>query len=185
MLHKLLSALKAKAEPAAARDSAASASQDAKLADRFIEEGNRAENAGDLATARARYEDAVRAAPDHAAAHLNLGIARFAVGDTAGAIASYERALAIEPRQPFVNYNYAMALRAQGELPRAADLLRTALAAKPDFVEALIVLANVQESRGQVDDAAASLRAALAPAPGSCRRAQQPGHVASIARPAL
>jgi protein O-GlcNAc transferase len=132
------------------------------LADRLIAEGNRAEDAGDIAGACRKYLDAIAIADDYAVAHLNLGIARFAAGDVAGALQSYERALTLEPRQPFVNYNLALVVQSQGDISRAEQLLLAAIAGKPDFFEARIVLAHVQESRGSLDEAAASLQSALA-----------------------
>ena len=54
-------------------------------ADSLIAEGNRAEDAGDLARACELYRRAVSLAPQLAKAHLNLGVGLEASGDAAGA----------------------------------------------------------------------------------------------------
>src|SRR5438477_10713302 len=82
--------------PRAAQSPAALAAKE--LADHLLAEGNRAEAAGDLDAARANYLRAITTAPDHAPAHLNLGIALANSGDATGAIRSYEQALALDPR---------------------------------------------------------------------------------------
>ncbi|HWI35279.1 MAG TPA: tetratricopeptide repeat protein, partial [Burkholderiales bacterium] len=65
-------------------------------ADRLIAEGNRAEDGGRLEEARDIYRRAVAAAPNHARAHVNLGIALEALGDVEGAAASHRAALAVD-----------------------------------------------------------------------------------------
>src|SRR5581483_2933965 len=130
-------------------------------AERLIAEGNRAEQAGRVREACELYRRAIAAAPDHAKAHLNLGIGLEAAGDREAAVSAYERALAIDPADPYVNYNLGKLLDARREWERAETLLRAALAAKPRFPEALVVLANVCESQGRLDAAAAALESAL------------------------
>src|SRR5690349_14401112 len=87
-----------------------------KAADRFIGEGNRAEGRGEFATACEHYRAAVQAAPQYAAAHLNLGVGLESAGDLPGARSSYERALALEPANPFANYNLAKLSYLAGDL---------------------------------------------------------------------
>src|SRR5260221_5830655 len=71
----------------------------------LIAEGNRAEDAGDLARACELYRRAVSLAPHLAKAHLNLGVGLEASGDAAGALAADETTLAIDPARPAANYN--------------------------------------------------------------------------------
>jgi Flp pilus assembly protein TadD len=71
----------------------------------LIAQGNRAEDAGELARACELYRQAATLAPASAKAHLNLGIGLEACGDVRGARASYEKALAIEPSSAAANYN--------------------------------------------------------------------------------
>ena len=130
-------------------------------ADRLIAEGNRAEDAGELAQACELYRRAVALAPQHPKAHINLGIALEAMGDGASAIRSYEQALASDPAHPAANYNLGKLLHAHGEMVRAESLLTRALQGRPDFPEARIMLALVQVSQGKLDHAAIELEAAL------------------------
>ena len=124
------------------------------LADRLIAEGKSVEREGRLDEACARYRAAVDAAPEYAAAHLNLGIGLEALGDNEGAIRSYERALDREQHDPYALYNLGRMLYVRGSLERAQALLIRALDARPDFAEASVVLAGVRAALG--DDAAAA-----------------------------
>ena len=130
-------------------------------ADRLIDEGNRAESAGELPQACALYRQAAARAPQYARAHVNLGIGLEALGDIDGAIASHESALQSEPRDPYANYNLGKLLYGRGELPRARHLLTRALQGRPDFPEARIVLALVLVAQGEPGQAATELEAAL------------------------
>jgi protein O-GlcNAc transferase len=132
-----------------------------KAADRLIDEGNRAERAGDLSQACDLYRQAVARAPRYAKAHVNLGIGLEALGDIDGAIACHESALQSEPGDPYANYNLGKLVYGRGELPRARLLLTRALQGRPDFPEARIVLALVLVSQGKPTDAATELEAAL------------------------
>lgn len=130
-------------------------------ADRLIAEGNRAEEAGRLEEACERYREAVRAAPDYAKAHVNLGIGLEAAGATAAAISSYEAALAIDPVDPFAAYNLGKLLYTGGRPEEAERLLRQALQNRPSFPEAQIVLSRVLEGQGNLGAAAAALESAM------------------------
>ena len=134
---------------------------DLALADARIDEGNRTEDAGDLSGAEALYRQAVAAAPGHARAHLNLGIALAARGDAEGAAAAYERVLAIAPGHAFGNYNFARLAYLRGDHARAQTLIEAALATKPDFPQALAVQSSVLDALGKPDLAIAPLQAAL------------------------
>ena len=135
---------------------------DVDRADRLVEEGNGLEDGGDLDGAESRYREAVAAAPGHARAHLNLGIALAAKGDTDAAERAYEACLAIEPDHPFGNYNFACLALVGGDLARAEALVGAALRTKPGFPQALVVQSNVMDALGRLGDAVTSLEAALA-----------------------
>ena len=130
-------------------------------ADRLIDEGNRAESAGELLRACDLYRQAVARAPRYARAQVNLGIGLEAVADIDGAIACHERALESEPGEPFANYNLGKLVHGRGELPRAERLLTRALQSRPDFPEARIVLALVLVAQSKPAQAATELEAAL------------------------
>jgi protein O-GlcNAc transferase len=144
------------------REEAASASDEAvKQADRLIAEGNRAEDAGDAATACECYRQATAIAPSYAKAHLNLGIGLEATGEAEQAREAYEAALVIDARNAFANYNLGKLYLARGASARAEPLLRQALADKPDFPEAYVVLAGLLDGRGESSAAALALEEAL------------------------
>jgi predicted O-linked N-acetylglucosamine transferase (SPINDLY family) len=132
-----------------------------RAADRLIAEGNRAEEAGRLEEACERYREAVRAAPDYARAHLNLGIGLEAAGAAEAATASYEAALAIDPADPFAAYNLGKLLYTRGKPAEAERLLRQALSNRDSFPEAQVVLSRVLESQGNLGAAAAALESAM------------------------
>ena len=160
LLNRLLSTSAATPAPEAA-PAPVRAPDDTALADERIAEGNRVEDAGDLAHAEALYREAVAAAPGHARAHLNLGIALAAKGDTAGAERAYEACLAIAPDHPFGNYNFARLAFLREDFARAESLIAAALRAKPDFPQALVVQSNVLDALGKPEPAIDSLEAAL------------------------
>jgi protein O-GlcNAc transferase len=130
-------------------------------ADRLINEGNRAERAGQLREACALYLQAVGAAPDYGKAHLNLAIALEALGDGEAALASYEAALANDPADPYANYNLGRLRYNRGELRRAEDLLTQALRNRPDFPDACVVLASIYDAQGKLAAAVDALEDAL------------------------
>jgi predicted O-linked N-acetylglucosamine transferase (SPINDLY family) len=152
--------------------SSAAASQTAphttilETADRLIAEGNRAEDAGDIATACERYRRATEVAPMYAKAHLNLGIGLEARGDTEQARRSYETALSIDPADAYANYNLGRQLFSQNSLAQAEPLLRQALRSNPDFPDARVVLSRLLENKGDLDAAATELESALRIRPG-------------------
>ena len=129
--------------------------------ERLIAQGDQAEAEGNLREACEHYRRAVEAAPQHAKARLNLGVALEAIEDADGAIESYEAALAIDPENAYANYNLGKVLYTRGELPRAEELLRAALKHKPEFPEAQVVLSSVYEAQGNLTTAAAALEVAL------------------------
>jgi protein O-GlcNAc transferase len=130
-------------------------------ADRLIEAGNRAENAGKLLEACGLYRKAVAAAPDYAKAHLNLGIGLEAAADTDAAIRSYEAALALDPGDAYAYYNLGKLLYARGDPRSAKGMLLAALDRKAEFPEAQVALSNVYDLLGDTSAAAAALDSAL------------------------
>jgi predicted O-linked N-acetylglucosamine transferase (SPINDLY family) len=134
-------------------------------AEGLIAEGNRAEDAGDAARARELYRQAVAAAPQLAAAHLNLGIALEGAGDMAAARAAYERALELEPAGAAAHYNLGKLLYGQGAMAQAQAHLAHALAARPDFPQARLVHGYALHALGRLHEAVLELRAGLAARP--------------------
>ena len=108
-----------------------------------------------------RYREAVRAAPDYAKAHVNLGIGLEAAGATEAAISAYEAALAINAADPFAAYNLGKLRYTGGRLEEAERLLRQSLQHRPAFPEAQVVLSRVLEAQGNLGAAAAALETAM------------------------
>jgi predicted O-linked N-acetylglucosamine transferase (SPINDLY family) len=135
-------------------------------ADRLIAEGNGAEDAGRIDEACARYREAVRAAPEYARAHLNLGVGLEALGEAEGAAASYRAALALEAGNPYAHYNLGKLQFTRGAIGTAEGHLRAALAARPGFAEASVVLGHLLGARGDPQGAAAAFEAGLRERPG-------------------
>jgi predicted O-linked N-acetylglucosamine transferase (SPINDLY family) len=129
-------------------------------ADRLIEEGNGREDAGDLAGAEALYRRAAAAAPGHARAWLNLGIALASKGDEDAAARAYDTVLAIDRGHANGNYNYARLAWLRGDYPRAEALARMALQGRPDFPQAFVVLSNALEAQDKLAEAADALESA-------------------------
>lgn len=130
-------------------------------AELLVKEGNAAEDAGQLAQARALYERAVAIAPQLPAAHLNLGIALEALGEATAARAAYERVLALDPGHPFGAYNLGKLNYLEGRRPEAKALLRLALARRPEFAEAWVMLGTVLEAEKDLPGAEDALTRAL------------------------
>ncbi len=135
-------------------------------ADRLIAEGNRAENAGRIDEACARYREAVRAAPDYPKGHVNLGIGLEAQGRADEAAASYRAALALDPDEPYAHYNLGKLHFLQGAPQLAEPHLRAALAARREFPEACMVLGHLLASRGAPEEAVTHFEAGLRDRPG-------------------
>ena len=147
--------------PPVAQSAVVMPNDDVAASDALIVEGNALEDGGDLAQAESRYRAAVAAAPGHARASLNLGIALAARGDEDGAVAAYERVLEIDPTHPYGNYNYARLAFLRKDLPRAEAMVAAALRAKPDFPQALVVQAEVLDALGRPQEAVEALQRAL------------------------
>jgi protein O-GlcNAc transferase len=145
----------------AAESTATAPTRDAETADALIAEGNRAEQAGNLAVACERYRSAVQIAPGNAKAHLNLAIGLEALGDADQARESYKAALAIDPADTYANYNLGRHLFLRNDLILAEPLLRRAINGSPEFAEARIVLSRLLEQKNDFIAAAAELEQAL------------------------
>jgi predicted O-linked N-acetylglucosamine transferase (SPINDLY family) len=136
-------------------------SRSTQAADRCIAAGREAEGAGNLVEACALYRKAVELAPQHAPAHLNLGVGLEAAGDADGARKSYEAVLAIDPGNAFANYNLGKLCYVRREFSEAERYIRAALKRKPEFPEAHVVLANLHDARGEYPEAAVVLETAV------------------------
>jgi tetratricopeptide (TPR) repeat protein len=72
-------------------------------------------DSGDYTGAAAGFSEALKASPDDAALHYDLGNALFRAGKLGPAIASYQRAFDLWPRGGDIRFNLGFALRRAGE----------------------------------------------------------------------
>lgn len=135
---------------------------DAGMAQRLLERGIAAEDAGENSQAQACYRQAIEADPAFASAHMNLGIALQAQGEIAAAIESYERAVALDPASAPSHYNLGLAHLADRQFAEAEAALRAALGLREEFPEAWVALAEALESGGRNAEALAALERAIA-----------------------
>ncbi len=98
------------------------------------------------------FTDAVRLAPEFAAAWGNVGVARRRVGDITGAFDAYDRALELEPHNPTVLSNLAGLYRSIGRDAEADAALEAA-----NYTHAsphqLLVRGDLELARGNTEEA--------------------------------
>ncbi len=108
-----------------------------------------------LAEAEASFRQALRAEPDHAQAHGNLGNALRARGDLEGAVACFREAIRLRPNLAEAFNNIGNILHQQGRLQEAELHLRRALRLKPDSAEIAfnlgMLLAKLERTEESID----------------------------------
>ena len=117
--------------------------------------------AGQLNEAAAGYRQVVALAPEHYAAHLNLGVVLRALRRLDEALASYDRALAIRPRSVDAHHNRGAVLF---DLRRAGDALASydrAIALGSDNPDTHHRRGLALRELGRLDEALASLDHAI------------------------
>lgn len=98
------------------------------------------------------FEDAVKLAPEFAAAWGNVGVARRRLGDIDGALSAYQKALAIEADNPTILNNLSSLYRALGRHQEADHALIAAnLALASPHV--LIVRGDLELTQGRLKSA--------------------------------
>jgi tetratricopeptide (TPR) repeat protein len=106
-------------------------------------------------------ERAVRAAPQFAEGHNDLGVGLARKGDVAGAIERYRTSLALKPGFDEAENNWGVVLAGLGQLDSAVAHYRRALASNPDNPDAEVNWGNVLVRAGKTDDAIAHYQRAL------------------------
>lgn len=86
--------------------------------------------------AAARFQTALRIAPEFPQAHNNLAYVLDHQGKNQEAIAHYRQALTLAPNDPEGHYNLGLVLMRQWQLPEAIHHFQTALRLAPDFHKA-------------------------------------------------
>lgn len=140
--------LRARVEPLA-RKAVAAASRDRALdAAGWFDLGLSLDE-GSPAQAREAYARAVRLAPRHVDAHVNLGRLLHEAGELASAAVHYQKALAVEPAHPVAAFNLGVVLEDQGLLGAAVRAYQLALEHDPAQVDAHHNLGHLFEKLGQ------------------------------------
>jgi tetratricopeptide (TPR) repeat protein len=108
---------------------------------------------GDAAAAADQFRAALRARPDDAMIHNNLGNALRLQGDKAGAVASFRQALQLGPALAEAHSNLGQMLLEQYRAEQALPHCREAVRLRPDLAEAQNNLGNVLRELGQLAEA--------------------------------
>jgi tetratricopeptide (TPR) repeat protein len=123
--------------------------------------GHLAARKGDLASARAKYEEALKLDPSSPLAHIALGNAYLNDRDRAAqAAAEFEAALKARPGHPSALIGLARVALGKGEAQEAVRHLNAALAARDDF-NAHMLLGNAQVRLKNLTDGIAHLERAV------------------------
>ena len=101
---------------------------------------------GQLISAQALYAQVIQAAPDHAAAHHNLGVALLDNGQYRAAVTSFDCAIALEASNAAMHYNRGNALLALNDARAAIDSYHHALALHPHDAQTLNNLGNAHSA---------------------------------------
>lgn len=126
----------------------------------MIDEGLAAQRAGDLETARNRFEAALEQAPDHPEALHLLGLVCLGEGDQTKALHLIERAVAIDPTEPIFRLNGAAIYEKQQNFAAAAQHLRAAADAAPHDVRIRLRLGRSELGAGELEAALATFERA-------------------------
>lgn len=138
-----------------------------------FQEGVTAFNAGDFATAAARFEAAIAQAPTVPALHVNLALAYLRLQRSGEAVASLEKAAALAPADASVQYQLGSAYVDIQQYDKAVAALQKGLGATPDLAkdalaaEATATLGAVYFAQGKVPEAEAAFQRVLAARPDS------------------
>ena len=116
---------------------------------------------GRPADAVRHFEASVKARPDSAPAHYNLGTALAMAGQFEPAITEYERAIAINPKYGVALANMGSVLLQLGRGREAVRRLEQAVAITPDNIEALNSLSVAYANEGDIEKALTTIDRAL------------------------
>lgn len=104
-------------------------------ADALADEGNALFQAGDFATAAARFERATQVFPTHALAWKGLGHALLSLGRTEHAARAFDRAIGLRADSATALWGGALAHAELGHRPVAQNYLRRVLQLQPSWID--------------------------------------------------
>jgi tetratricopeptide (TPR) repeat protein len=121
-------------------------------------EAKTAEDAGDVATAAAKYREILKIEPELGPAYNNLGALYFKQGRFRDAANVLERGLKVDPHMTSASALLGMSLFQMGDYARAKPRLETALAANPIDRNLELLLVNDLTKLGYFEPAATHLQ---------------------------
>lgn len=105
--------------------------------EQVLQQGWQLHQAGRVADAERIYREVLQHAPQHPAACVYLGIARFDQRDFRGSAEAYRAALALQPHFPVAWNNLGNSLRMLGDIEEADRCFGRALEQQPGYLSAL------------------------------------------------
>ena len=123
----------------------------------LYQEAKSAEQAGDLPSAIAKYEEILKIAPGLGPAYNNLGAVYFKQGQYEQAVTVLERGLKVDPKMTSASALLGMAFFQIGEYAKARPRLEAVVAANPNDNKAEFLLVNDLTKLGDFHAAAAHL----------------------------
>ncbi len=135
--------------------------------DLWLLAAERFDELGLLQDAVEAYRNALRAKPDCALAHHNLGLAYGRLGRPRDAASEFEQALRINPAQAGTHYDLAVAYEETGMLQEAIDTYRKALGLSPGAEQIYYNLGVTYCKLGHWRDAVHAFEETIRIAPGS------------------
>jgi tetratricopeptide (TPR) repeat protein len=123
----------------------------------LVAQGRKAYEAGRYQDAADAFARAVEAAPDSAAARVNLGLTQLQLGNADAAAAHLQAAFTLAPDDPEVSGDLLRVLLRLGREDDAILMLRKSSSARPDDEETLVSLAILLASKERYGEAAALL----------------------------
>lgn len=117
--------------------------------------------AGHLQQAEKAYMELLRAFPDHAAGHNDIGVLYHSLNQLDKALFHYNKAVSLKADYPQALINSGIILMDQGKFTEAVALFRRVLDSNPTDIAALTNLGTAQHRQGKLDEALVSFRLVL------------------------
>lgn len=130
-------------------------------AESYIEEGNKYYNKGDLLKAKASYQRAIIAFPDHATAHFNLAVTLTELEDMDGAIEEYKEVLRLSPQDATSHNNIGNLYAEKGNTDLAILEYNQAIKIAPKSPLAHNNLGDLFYKQGRYEDAVREFQEAV------------------------
>ncbi len=109
--------------------------------------------AGDYAKAIEAYKETIRAKPNSAEAHFNIGLAYSKVGDKHKAIESLKNTIRLKPDSAEAHCNLGFEYKDMGKAREAADSFTEALRIRPNYSKAIWNLGMIYVELSDLDNA--------------------------------